>query len=255
MPKIDVNSLEIHYVSKGEGSTIVLIHGAGNSHMNFKPQFEYLGGDHHVIAIDLPGHGSSEVPEDPSLISVEWYSSILKGFLEAMGIGRTSLIGHSMGGAISMQYCLEYPKDVKCLILVSTGAKLGVSPVLFSVLRSDFKKAIENEYLTRSAKRVDQVLLKEVQAASFMCDPDVGIADFEACNNFDIRGRMKDIMSPTLVIGADNDQVHPLYWSEYLHEKIEGSELKIFDGDFLYTLEKPSEVNDTISKFLRKHLV
>ncbi|MDY6930313.1 MAG: alpha/beta hydrolase [Halobacteriota archaeon] len=254
MPEIDLDGLKIHYESKGSGSSLILIHGAGNSHMNFKPQFDLLGDKYHVVAIDLPGHGRSGIPKDTKKISIEWYSRILKRFLEVMGINKATLIGHSMGGAISMQYALEYPQNVECLVLVSTGAKLGVSPVLFSILRSDFKRAIENEYETRSAKRIDPKLLKEVKEASLLCDPDVGVADFEACNRFDIRDKITDIESPTLIIGADDDKVHPLFWSEFLHGNIKDSELKIFSGDFLYTLEKPSEVNDTISNFLGRHL-
>lgn len=98
MPEIDLDGLKIHYESKGSGSSLILIHGAGNSHMNFKPQFDLLGDKYHVVAIDLPGHGRSGIPKDTKKISIEWYSRILKRFLEVMGINKATLIGHSMGG-------------------------------------------------------------------------------------------------------------------------------------------------------------
>lgn len=251
MPFAHVEGLKIHYAEKGKGSTLLLIHGAASSHLTWRPQFEYLGDIFHSIAIDLPGHGRSEAP-DPSEISIVWYTEFVNRFLKAMGIEKTTLIGHSMGGAISIQFCLDYPDSISSLVLTSTGAKLGVSPALFSVLRSDFIKAMEMGFMTPKAMKMDQKLIQELRDDVKRLDPKIGVADFEACDNFDQRERIGGINKPTLVMGATKDPVHPKFWSEYLHEKIKGSKLKILEGDTMYMLEKPEEVNPIISEFLKE---
>lgn len=250
MPFIDVEELKVYYESKGEGHALLLIHGAGSSCLNWKPQIEDLSEEFHAIAIDLPGHGRSQAT-DPSLITIDWYTKFVKKFLESMGIERVTPIGHSMGGAISMQFLLDYPESVECLVLTSTGAKLGVSPALFSVLRSDFKKAMVMGFMSPTALKMDKKLIEELRDDVERLDPKIGLSDFEACNKFDLRDRIGDINKPTLITAASKDSVHPKFWSEYLHEHIKDSKLKIFEGDVLYMLEKPEEVNPVISEFLK----
>lgn len=250
MPFVDVGGLKVYFGEKGQGPPLLLIHGAGSSHVTWKPQFEHLSEKYHSIAIDLPGHGRSEAP-DPSLISIEWYSKFVKRFLEVLDIDRITPIGHSMGGAISMQFCLSHPDNVECLVLTSTGAKLGVNPALFSFLRSNFKKAMEMGFVSPRAMKMDQKFIEELREEVEKLDPEIGVSDFEACDNFDIRKRIGEIKKPTLITGASKDAIHPKFWSEYLHEHIEGSKLKIFEGDVLYMLENPEKVNPVLSEFLQ----
>lgn len=250
MPFVDVKGLKVHYESKGKGHTLLFIHGAGSSHLNWKPQIEYLGKDFNAIAIDLPGHGRSEAPDPPS-VSIEWYTGFIKGFLDALDKKSATFIGYSMGGAISIQFCLNYPDCIESLILTSTGAKLGVSPALLSVLKSNFKKAMEMGFLGPKAKKVDKNLLEELKEEVNRLDPKIGVLDFEACNSFDARKRIDEINKPTLVMGASKDAVHPLFWSEYLHEHIKGSKFEVIEGDTMYMLETPDEVNQILCEFLK----
>ncbi len=126
-----------------------------------------------------------------------------------------------------------------------------MNPALFSVLRSNFKKAMEMGFLGSKAKKVDKNLLEELKEEVDRLDPKIGVLDFEACNSFDARKRIGGINKPTLVMGASKDTMHPLFWSEYLHEHIKGSKLEIIDGDTMYMLETPERVNPILADFLK----
>ena len=107
----------MHAVSVGAGSPpVVLVHGLGCSHTDWRAQIVHLAGRHRVIAVDLPGHGASPAPPDEC--SVEQYASAVAGTIRASGLSGAVLVGHSMGCRVVIEAALHAPAEVAALVLV-----------------------------------------------------------------------------------------------------------------------------------------
>ena len=113
----------------GSGPPVVLIHGMLNSSSHWRAVAENLAGEYTVIAPDLIGHGDSAAPRGD--YSLGAHASSIRDLLAAEGIDRASIVGHSLGGGVAMQFFYQFPQRTERLVLVSSGG-LGheVSPVL-----------------------------------------------------------------------------------------------------------------------------
>ena len=237
---------------------MLFIHGSACNHSVWKYQLDYFGERYHAIAIDLMGHGKSEISIPPSQISIKRYSDFVNGFLEALNIEKITLIGQSLGGAVCIQFSLDFPEKVECLGLINTGAKLRVIPWFLSILREDFRDLRRGLEIILGQKREESAQIRRTRAVTkemLKTDPAVGLADFEACNKFDSREKLSRIRKPTLIIGGSEDVLAPPWYHHYLHEKIENSTLRIMEGVGHYSMfEKPEEFNAILSEFLERHL-
>jgi pimeloyl-ACP methyl ester carboxylesterase len=126
---LTIHGREIAYVQCGQGPVLLLIHGMAGTWESWQEVIEPLARTHTVIAADLPGHGASQPGAgDYSLGSL---AAVLRDLLLGLGHDRATLVGHSLGGGIAMQFSYQFPAMVERLVLVSSGG-LGreVSPVL-----------------------------------------------------------------------------------------------------------------------------
>lgn len=120
------------YRMAGEGPAILLIHGIGDSSATWADLIPRLARHHTVIAPDLLGHGASDKPRAD--YSVPAYANGIRDLMGVLGIERATLVGHSLGGGVAMQFAYQYPERTDRLILVSAGG-VGreVNPVLRAV--------------------------------------------------------------------------------------------------------------------------
>jgi pimeloyl-ACP methyl ester carboxylesterase len=126
-----VHGHEFSYVDSGEGPAVLFIHGLLGSNRNWAHLVGALDTDYRVLAPDLFGHGASAKPMGD--YSLGAHAAALRDLLDWLGIDRVTLVGHSLGGGIAMQFCYLFPERVERLVLVSSGG-LGrsVSPLLRS---------------------------------------------------------------------------------------------------------------------------
>jgi pimeloyl-ACP methyl ester carboxylesterase len=122
---VEVQGLSTYVVDAGEGPPIVLIHGYGDTADGWRRVVPGLLRDHRVIALDVPPFGRSDEIRSKTLI--EFYKGFFPEFFEQMGIDRATVIGHSLGGAISLHLTLERPDLVERLGLIAP-AGLGARP-------------------------------------------------------------------------------------------------------------------------------
>ena len=117
------------YRVAGSGPPVVLIHGMLNSSSHWQSVAQSLAGEFTVVAPDLIGHGDSAAPRGD--YSLGAHAASIRDLLAAIGIERASIVGHSLGGGVAMQFFYQFPQRVERLILVSSGG-LGreVSPLL-----------------------------------------------------------------------------------------------------------------------------
>ncbi|HTC71389.1 MAG TPA: alpha/beta fold hydrolase, partial [Solirubrobacteraceae bacterium] len=119
------------YRIAGSGPPIVLIHGMLNSSSHWQSVALALARDYTVIAPDLIGHGDSAAPRGD--YSLGAHAASIRDLLAAIGVERASIVGHSLGGGVAMQFFYQFPQRVERLVLISSGG-LGqeVSPMLRS---------------------------------------------------------------------------------------------------------------------------
>ena len=115
----EANSLNLHYLEAGQGTPILLLHGfPTNSHLyrNILPE---LGKTHRAIALDLPGYGLSDKPLDVAY-DYQFYANTLSAFLDALGIERTHLVVHDLGGPAGLYWAVENPTRVNSIAILNT---------------------------------------------------------------------------------------------------------------------------------------
>ncbi len=119
--KIDVNGRTIQYlkVGEGEGAPVVLLHGFGGDINIWVFNQEALAAEHTVYALDLPGHGGSA--KDVGDGDLDSFVELVAGFLDEMGVEKTHLVGHSMGGGIAGSFALAHPDRVESLVLIASA--------------------------------------------------------------------------------------------------------------------------------------
>jgi pimeloyl-ACP methyl ester carboxylesterase len=117
------------YRVAGSGPPVVLIHGMLNSSSHWQSVAQTLAHDYTVVAPDLIGHGDSAAPRGD--YSLGAHAASIRDLLAAIGIDRATIVGHSLGGGVAMQFFYQFPQRVERLALISSGG-LGrdVSPML-----------------------------------------------------------------------------------------------------------------------------
>src|SRR5213593_3713347 len=127
--QIELHGHRVIYRMAGDGPPVVLIHGMVNSSRHWEDVALRLAEDYTVIAPDLIGHGDSATPRGD--YSLGAHAASIRDLLAAIGIDRASVVGHSLGGGVAMQFFYQFPERVERLALVSSGG-LGheVGPAL-----------------------------------------------------------------------------------------------------------------------------
>lgn len=139
--------IDMHYVERGPatGETILFLHGYTDSSRSwFKvvDKLEQIRPGLRMIAVDLRGHGASTLPESPECVanpgdcfSMDDFAADLVAFMDAMGISRAHVVGHSLGTFIAQELALEHPDRIETITLVATTATVQGNPVFESFMR------------------------------------------------------------------------------------------------------------------------
>jgi pimeloyl-ACP methyl ester carboxylesterase len=129
--EIDLHGHRAIYRIAGDGPPVVLIHGMLNSSRHWEQVALRLARDYTVVAPDLIGHGDSATPRGD--YSLGAHAASIRDLLTAIGIDRASIVGHSLGGGVAMQFFYQFPQRTERLALISSGGLGGeVSPLLRS---------------------------------------------------------------------------------------------------------------------------
>lgn len=253
VPEVTVRGTKIFYETgqnQGNGPTVIFVHGAGASSRRWRNQLQGLGAVCYPVALDLPGHGASG---GQPCSEVALYREWVKDFAESLGIDKFVLAGHSMGGAIALDFAVTYMNQLQALILVATGARLKVDPQRLESLRRGNLEYNEVWVRMSYSPSAPPWLVDEALKEMLAVDPVVYYHDLCACNRFDVMKKIDEICVPTLVICGEDDQITPLKYAQYLADHISGAKLAIIpDAGHAVMLEQPAEVNSAIESFLRQ---
>jgi len=127
--QVDLHGHRVIYRIAGNGPPVVLIHGMVNSSRHWEDVALRLADRYTVVAPDLIGHGDSATPRGD--YSLGAHAASIRDLLSVIGIERATIVGHSLGGGVAMQFFYQFPQRTERLVLVSSGG-LGreVSPLL-----------------------------------------------------------------------------------------------------------------------------
>jgi len=133
--KRDLEYVTIHghrraYLRIGSGPALLLLHGLGCDHTTWGPVLDALAKRYTVIAPDLLGHGSSDKPRAD--YSVGGYANGMRDLLSVLGIDKATVVGHSLGGGVAMQFAYQFPERTDRLVLVAPG---GFGPEVTPAIR------------------------------------------------------------------------------------------------------------------------
>lgn len=246
-----IQGQDIHFVEAGKrGRQIaLLIHGWSSSWYAMSPLLGLLAQRFHCIAIDLPGYGKSPPLKDGTTIPK--YVELLANLIEAISDSPVVLIGHSMGGMISVTLSLEYPVLVERMVLIcptisgelSTSINLFISPITMMErfgLGSSVVTTVEHTFVGLTdrlmrpvsfARRTgiseeDYELLR--QDARRPGQGRVRFDCFHAMRENDLRGKLNDIDRPTLIIWGAEDNTVPLRDAGIVADEWPEADLRIF---------------------------
>lgn len=278
-PRFDEWEIELHgrrvvYRVAGSGPPVVLIHGMLNSSSHWRSVALNLAGDYTVIAPDLIGHGDSAAPRGD--YSLGAHASSIRDLLAAEGIDRASIVGHSLGGGVAMQFFYQFPQRTERLVLISSGG-LGheVSPVLrtaalpgVSALLSltihrrllgaltgtgrrlrerDLRLGVYMQALARALRPLESPEARQAFLQTLRAVIDVHGQRVSATDRLYLLESM-----PTLIVWGERDNTIPLLHGRRAHEAIPNSRFQTLPRAAHFPhLEDPDGLSEILREFMR----
>ncbi|MBJ7330283.1 MAG: alpha/beta fold hydrolase [Solirubrobacteraceae bacterium] len=273
VPEVDLHGHRMSYRLAGDGPAILLLHGITSSSRSWASVIEPLADQATVIAPDLPGHGQSDKPKgDYSLGS---YASALRDLLAVIDVPRVTVVGHSLGGGVAMQFVYQFPERVDRLVLVSSG---GLGEEVSLALRAATLPGAELVLpvlfgpWAQTAGRVAGTVLGRLGVRSSantrgLVDGMASLRDGEARRAFvqsaraviDARGQRIDARArlylaeslPTMLVWGDADAIIPLAHGQRAHELMPHSRLEVFPGAGHFPFnDDPERFVDVLADFI-----
>ena len=267
---------EFWYLDSGEGPAVLFIHGLTGSHRNWAHLVEELNTDHRVLVPDLFGHGASAKPMGD--YSLGAHAATLRDLLDRLEIDQVTLVGHSFGGGIAMQFCYLFPERVERLVLVSSGG-LGrsVSPLLRAATLPGagvVLPVIASGWVRGRVEAAGRILSS---STGWRAGPDTteiwrgftSLADADTRRAFlattrgviDPGGQTVSahnhlpmgIQIPTLIVWGTRDRMIPAWHATTAHEVIEDSRVVLFEGAGHFPhLDEPERFAQLLGDFIRR---
>jgi pimeloyl-ACP methyl ester carboxylesterase len=234
-------AFEEHAPQGATGAPLLLVHGAGGTHLHWPEALRRLPG-RRVIAVDLPGHGASPPPGERAILA---YARRLVDLLDDLGIDRAAVGGHSMGGAIAVTLALEAPDRIEGLLLVGTGARLRVVPaIVLASADPDRSREVANATAEFSfGAGASPELLRAFAEGMAAVAHGVVHGDFTACDAFDVMERLGAIRAPARIVVGAEDRLTPPKYSIFLRANLPGNGLLVVPGaGHMVTWEAPDAV-------------
>lgn len=260
--------LVLHYVAAGGEGTglktsslpVVLVHGIAGSTLLWQANLSAIGARHKVFAVDLPGHGRSGKPG--GRYDIDLFTRSLLGFLDACGLERVVLAGHSLGGHVCLKLALERPERVARLVLIDSG---GLGPEIdvgfLKPLFSGFTREA-TETMLRGLFANPAMVNRSMVDATFeaLSRPGAWEAVRSAVESAVLRGiqveslaeRLSELRVPVLIAWGARDAVIPLARGKEAHSSLPGAELWVAENaGHCPQIEAASDFNDRLLKFLQ----
>jgi pimeloyl-ACP methyl ester carboxylesterase len=252
LEQVELHGHPVTYHRMGEGPVLVLVHGITSSSRTWEAVLPELAKEHTVIAPDLLGHGGSAKPRGD--YSLGAYASGIRDLLAVLGVARATLVGHSLGGGIAMQFAYQFPERLERLVLVDSGG-LGNEVSIWlraaTLPGAEYVLPLLFGQPTRTAgfalgRALGRLGLKPSANVRGIAEGLESLGDGDARRAFvhtarsviDPSGQRVDARDrlylsegvPTLLIWGENDPIIPVSHGRTAHELMPHSRLEVFPG-------------------------
>lgn len=271
--QIEVNGLNIRYLTAGnDGVPLVMLHGVGDSAVDWAWVLPMLGTKYRVIAPDLPGCGDSDKPKRE--YTLEFLTQFLVDFLNTLQIERAVLIGNSLGGLITFRYAVSNPQQVAALVLVDPmGFSQVVNPLLSNLTLPIFGEAAINWSKTPLGAKQRAWARAALLFANPFKAPAEWLAEQERMALLPgfleatlsilrsqvyalgqqqvVLGSLSELQMPTQVIWGVNDLVLPSFQAtDGAKRLVKGKQTLIPASGHLPQTERPESFTNAVNEFL-----
>jgi pimeloyl-ACP methyl ester carboxylesterase len=270
--ELTLHGHRISYYGAGQGAVLLLIHGIASNAETWLPSIPLLARRYTVIAPDLPGHGASDKPAgDYSLGAL---ASALRDLLLVLGHERATIVGHSLGGGVAMQFSYQFPERAERLVLVSSGG-LGqtVSPLLRAaalpgselfVAATAAPLAAVGRFVGSGLRKLGLRPAADIEEVSrgfaSLVDPPARTAFLDTLRSVvGPRGQRVDATNrlylaegmPTLLIWGEHDPIIPIGHGRRAHAMMPGSRFVTFaDSGHMPQVDAPHRFADVVLDFM-----
>ncbi|WP_166242368.1 alpha/beta fold hydrolase [Paenibacillus turpanensis] len=253
----------LHYVRKGSGYPVVLIHGFPFSHTMWEPQIEMLSKDYDVIAPDLPGFGGSPVVNP---ITIAEMADQVAELLSSLEIRKCIIVGFSMGGYVSFELLQRHSELAGGLVLADTKAgndteegKAGRRKLAEAVIANGSGAASEamlGKLLAPNASTVKPELVQQVDRMIREASPEaIAAASLAMAERADMTSSLGDIRIPVLVLVGSEDGITPPDGAKQMASAISEASVKVIDqAGHLANLEQPQAFTEALLEWLKKYV-
>lgn len=255
---VAVEGAEVVYAAQGTTAhpPLVFLHGWGASHKFWRHALAAFSPRYRCLAPDLVGFGLSEKPERD--YSVPALAAWLERFLDAAGIPRATIVGHSMGGSIALLFAIEHPARVERLVVSNPllqGSSAftrrtrcltfpGVRRLVWGLAHVRWIR----RWVTRDfsfVQKLDPELAQDVVSTTYAC----AIGSLRSCLEVDLVPRLGELKVPTLAIGTDMDSIIINRQFELIPA---AEKVCLPQTGHIPMVERPQEFNRAVDRFLRK---
>ena len=271
---IQTKKWKLHYNEAGTGHPVIMLHGTGpgaTGWSNFSRNVDGLASKYRMIALDAPGWGGSD-PIDPSKEPRGLaHAEAVKLLMDELGLEKAALVGNSMGGGTTLQFCANYPERLSHMITMGAGVP-QVTPNIFSPAgMSEGIRIIRETYLNPSPENFRRLVSIMVYDSSFVTDElcqmrsDNALKSQENLDNWlkppmpgmsaaEIATKVSAYKGPSLFIHGRDDRVVPMEGTLRLVGMVADSSAHIFNrcGHWCQ-IEHADAFNALLDGFLQSH--
>lgn len=251
---LNVRSISTHLFEAGDPSAppVLYLHGTflGNMWLDFHLA---LARHFHVFAPDIPGFGLSERPD--WMRDMSDYVLYLRDLLDALGLEKAALVGHSLGGWMAAELAVWYPERVDKLVLANAvGIRVKGSPIgdLFAMNAQEMMMASFDDF-SAAAPLVPAEVNVDFLVGQYRQLTTLASLAWNPSYDPKLERRLERIRCPTLIVWGENDRLVPPAYAQAFQRAIPGSEVVMLRGTgHMPMFEKPQEWSEVVSDFLRK---
>ena len=224
--------ISLHFVEKGRGKPLILLHGNGADGSYFEHQIDCFSADYRVIAIDTRGHGQSPRGEKP--FTIVQFAEDLHDFMDENGIDQAILLGFSDGGNIALTFALKYPDRVEKMII--DGANLFPSGV-----KALYQWPIEIGYHIAKmfAKKSEEAKKNAEMLGLMVNEPHIDPS------------QLAQLKMPVLVVAGTKDMIKDKH-TRLIYKSLPNARLTILEGDHFVANKNYEAFNSAVAAFLKE---
>jgi len=250
---LDVNGVRLHYVERGTGDAVVLLHGNGSMIQDFESSglIDLAAKDFRVVVFDRPGFGHSERPRG-TVWTPDAQAELIKAALTQLGVSRAIILGHSWGASVAVAMGLKYPDLVRGLVLASGYYYPTIRPDVIAMgapalpIVGDFLSQTISPLLSRaiwplmlkkifgpkSVPTKFQAFPKEMAMRPSQIRASASEAALMIPDAFALRGKYADLQVPTVIIAGEDDKLIDIdSQSDRLHDDVSQSTIRRIAGN------------------------